>query len=222
MVPDRRGPGPFQEHRYYILLLFVNVALSRLAMEFYPGDFVLTRDALSDLGAAVTRTGLLNPRAPYVFVPQMLLSAGVLLRLASHITSTGLRGHQARAPLARLAGAGFVLMIAPHDLPLFHYVHLVGTALMFFALWRLSMWYLGSIRRERPGLFAAGQLVLQSTVLTYAVLFFLDSPHKQTAQAAGLAGLAAALILSTVLIAWLTNAARPEDGEPVHHPSVIG
>jgi hypothetical membrane protein len=195
-VPDRTA---FRDHRFFLVLLVFNVVVTRIAMKLYGEPFVVLQHALSDLGATVTRNGFPNPRSPYVFVPQMVVSGLMTLRYATLVAQ---REGDPRAPRVRLlylCSIGFFLMPAPHDLPVAHYIHMVGGGFIFFSLWMLTMIYLVEARRRGRALaFWVGMTILQATVLSYAFFFAIDHPQKQTAQGFGLVGLVATLT-------WITQ-----------------
>lgn len=179
----------------------MNVVLGRIAMRLYGEHFVVLQNAISDLGATVTRGGLPNRRSPYVFFVQMVTSGVLCLRYARRIALACGDPRASRARLLRLASAGFFLMPAPHNLLATHYIHMLGGGLIFFSLWVLAMLYLVEARRRGlGGTFWFGMAVLQSGVLTYAFLFAVNSDYKQVAQGFGLLGLIGALVWATVAL----------------------
>ncbi len=176
--------------------------MGRIAMRLYGEDFILLQHAISDLGATVTRGGLPNRRSPYVFLVQMVVSGVMCLRYARVIARRDGEPRGNRVRLLRLCAAGFFLMPAPHNLPVAHQVHMIGSGFIFFSLWVLTMNYLTDARRRGlGGTFWIGMVVLQSTVLTYAFFFAIDSEFKQVAQGFGLLGLVGTLIWSTQAVA---------------------
>jgi hypothetical protein len=93
-------------------------------------------------------------------------------------------------------------MPAPHNLPTFHSIHMLGAGFVIFSLWVYGMRYL--LRCRDLGMvtgYRIGMVVLQAGVLTYALLFALDSPHKQTAQAAAVFSVCVTITVSTGVLA---------------------
>jgi hypothetical membrane protein len=176
--------------------------MARIAMRMYGEHFVLFQHAISDLGATVTSSGLPNRRSPYVFLIQMITSGVMCLRYARHIVHSENNPRENRVRLIRLCAVGFFLMPAPHNLPATHHIHMFGGAFIFFSLWMLTMIYLCEGRKHgMGGTFWFGMIVLQSTVLSYAFMFAINSEVRQIAQGIGLCGLLGALIWSTQALA---------------------
>ncbi len=194
--------GAFRDHRFFIVLAVVNLVLGRIAMHAYGDEFTWFRDAISDLGATLTRSGAPNPVSPRVFAAQLVGSGVIMAALARHLRARGLERSATDVRLARLAAVGFVLMPAPHNEPLYHTIHMVGAAFVVFSLWVLSMRYL--IRCRRSGMvkgYRMGVVALQGTVLPYALLFALGSQHRHVAQVLTVAALYATLLGATMALA---------------------
>ena len=108
-------------------------------------------------------------------------------------------------------------MPAPHDLAGTHFIHVTGGGLIFFSLWMLTMIYLANARRQGlGGTFWFGMVVLQSTVLTYAFYFAIDSEFQQAAQGFGLVGLIGTLIWTTQALARSGVEAQAVPEEATH------
>jgi lipid-A-disaccharide synthase-like uncharacterized protein len=136
----------------------------------------------------------------------MIVSGVMCLRYARHIARSEDNPRENRVRLLRLCAAGFYLMPAPHNLPITHYLHMFGGPFIFFSLWVLTMIYLSEGKRHgMAGTFWLGMVILQSTVLSYALMFAIDSEVKQSAQGIGLCGLLTALIWSTQALAHAGN-----------------
>ena len=193
-VRQTRWPG----HRYFIGLVVVNVVFGRLAARTFPGGFFAFTYPLSDLGATVTREGYTNPVAPWIFSAGMLISAGVMFALSSRVRAEAAGYGQHPEPLATLctvAAVGFLLMPAPHDLPGYHTVHVIGSSLVVFSLWAISQMHVAAI--WRAGGLARAWLVaiaLHGCVVGYAVFFVLDLPAKQLAQGLAVIALSVTLV----------------------------
>lgn len=201
-----REAGAFRDHRFFIALVAINLVLGRIAMRFYGEQFTYFHDAISDLGATLTRGGSPNPTSPYVFAVQLVGSALVMAGLARHLRVRGLPLGSADVRLAQLAAVGFVLMPAPHNEPLYHTIHMLGAGLVVFSLWVLAMRYLLECRRL--GMvhgFRVGMAGLQGTVLPYAAMFALGSEYRHVAQLLTVAALSAILIASTSTVAREAN-----------------
>ena len=198
-IPDRRG---FRDHRFYLVLLLFNLVMAKIAMRFYGEQFVLLQHAISDLGSTVTRNGYPNPRSPYFFCAQMVVSGIITFRYAKLLAEREGDRRALRVRLLRICGTGFFFMTAPHNLPVTHYVHMVGGGFIFFSLWVLTMIYLTEARRRGMGIgYWVGMTVLQAAVLSYAFLFAINYERKQAAQGFGLLGLILALVWVTQVLA---------------------
>ena len=208
---QEREAGAFRDHRFFIALAAVNLVLGRMAMRFYGEQFTYFHDAISDLGATLTRSGQPNPVSPYVFAVQLVGSALVMAGLARHLHARGLPRRAADVRLAQLATVGFVLMPAPHNEPVYHTIHMLGAGLVVFSLWVFAMRYLLECRRL--GMvhgFRVGMAGLQGTVLPYAAMFALGSEYRHVAQLLTVAALSVILIASTSTVAREANR-RAED-----------
>ena len=101
-----------------------------------------------------------------------------------------------KALLSIVAAAGFVIGIFPRGR--FHYVHMFGCALMVGALWFLGNVFTIELRdagKSRAVLLV--QLVLQLTVLPYAVSYALEADSRQALQKLAIIGLFVSLSLAT-------------------------
>lgn len=204
----------FRDHYYWLTLLVVNLVLGHIASRLYADDFALFRDAVSDLGATATRGGRPNRHSPYVFTAQMVASSGTMILFARHQIHRGFHHASGEVRLSELAGIGFLLMPAPHNEPVYHVVHMVGAGFVVFSLWASSMRYLRTTRRLGHVVwYWIGMTLLQGGVLTYALLFALDSPLKQTAQAYALISISFTIVTSTGLLA--ADEAAISEVEPV-------
>ena len=206
----------FRDHWYLFSLLLLNLIIFRIASRLYGDQFIVFRDAISDLGATVTSTGLPNRQSPYVFVPGMVVSGIIMLVFARYLDRKHANGRSIRPRLARLCSAGFLLMPAPHNLPVCEQLHMTGAAFIFFAFWALGMGYLTDCRElGMHALYWIGMAVLQGTVVSYGVLFTINSPSKQTAQGFGVLGLISTLVVSTYALSrTLRVVTRSESSVP--------
>lgn len=187
-----------RDHYYVLGLLIINLIVFRIATRLYGDQFIFMRDAISDLGATVTRTGHPNPHSAYAFIPGMVVSGIHMIVFSRYLKRMHQGDRSGRPRLALLAALGFFVMPAPHNLPVYHYMHMMGAAFIFFAFWVLSMGYLRDCKKlGMHGVYWVGMIVLQVTILTYAFLFAIDSPVKQVAQGFSLVGLIATLVVSS-------------------------
>lgn len=147
--------------------------------------------AFSYFGRITTPNGNSNTLCFLMFVMGILLSAWICFRI-SHIME-----HSRSHWLFWLAGVGYVVMLIPCDL--YNPGHMIGAALLFFSLWLFSTLHLLRLRTFSGWLkFIFYQLVLQGTVLSYAYLYFIDSPEKQIIQKIAIAGLVLVLKLTAM------------------------
>lgn len=207
----------FHDHYYWLALLVVNAVLGHLAARFYPEEFALFRDAVSDLGATATRSGRANPRSPYVFAIQMVASSVAMLLLARHLYRRGFDRSSPDVRLAELAAVGFLLMPAPHNEAVYHVIHMVGAGFVVFSLWVCAIRYLAVARGYgHHAWHGFATVLLHGGVLTYALLFALASPLKQVAQSVALIAVSLTLIVTTQLLAAdRVRVASASEVEPV-------
>jgi hypothetical membrane protein len=189
---------PARQHKHFLTLLAINTATCVVATLLYPEKYVIAQHALSDFGATVTRDQLLpNPIAPWVFGVGMVVSAVWMFGMPAKLDE-GEHRRSLMVRMAQLCAIGFLFMVAPHNLPLTRPIHMTGGACIFFSLWAFAVHYLVACRRNGQRLlFLVGMLILQASVLFYAVLFVVDSPAKQAAQAIALVGVILPLLFAT-------------------------
>lgn len=175
--------------RLFARLIFLIMATFILGMLVYGGTFSFWNSAFSDLGSTVTPEGNSNMPACVVFMTGMVLSGITLLRISKRFArEKGLAHHKLKAHFSLLGGLGCFIFIFPHNIN--NDIHMVGAALFVASIWSLGTLLLiesrKTVNRERNILL---QTILQSTVISYAVTFFADLPHKNIAQKFAVFGL---------------------------------
>jgi hypothetical membrane protein len=178
-------------HKLFVLFGLTVLATFLCSIICYSERFVFLKYALSDLGGIRTINGEKNVLSFSIFVTGMFLCA-VFMAFICRRYVCGLDGEvknrRVKAVLCGLASIGFLIIMSPNDT--MHSLHVAGGALMFFSLWLLTIIFLCDATRRKDWMTVIfGHLFLQSTVLTYALLYFLQSSYRQTAQKAAVFGL---------------------------------
>lgn len=179
------------------LLALSNVVLLPLAVISYGEKFHLLTSPFSDLGTLHTRGGSSNVASFIIFALYMLSGALIMMRHGRALSRTPYVPYsRLKIALSFGAAAGYVIGIMPHDLV--HAVHTAGCSLMVGSLWMLCTVF--SLELGRMGRFhdaLAVQLILQLSVLPYAVAYFVDADVKQALQKVAVAGLFVSLTAAT-------------------------
>lgn len=158
----------------------------------YGEPFLLSQYAISDLGATVTKHGLPNTSSRIIMTIGMLICSSLMLRVG---LARSLRQQWVKRWLALLCAAGFFLFICPLDIN--YTIHSIGAALIIGPLYLLDNCFLWEQRQHMPAIvFWLAQVILQTTVLTYAVAFTTTAAIKQISQKFCIAGLLIVSFLS--------------------------
>lgn len=168
-----------------------------MSILLYRGTFFLWQYPLSDLGSLITVNGKPNIKARLIFDATMGISGLLMIGICTRFKNgNNLIHNKLKSIMAFISAIGFFLMIIPDDLsdPL----HEIGATLVFAMLWSLTV----LLSKEIGDTFTSispviPQLILQGTILPYAVLFFLHIPFDEIIQKFAVAGLMAAIWLST-------------------------
>lgn len=90
--------------------------------------------------------------------------------------------------LFRICSVGFILLVLPCDV--INNVHSFGGAMVFGTLWLFSLARINEIYHSgRKNIALIYFLILNSTILPYAYLYFINSPYQQIAQKPAIIGL---------------------------------
>jgi len=178
-------------HKLFVLFGLTVLATFLCSILCYSERFVFFKYALSDLGGIYTVNGNKNIPSFSIFISGMFLCAvfmALICRRFIQGRDGGEKNRHVKTALSGLASAGFIIIMSPNDT--MHAVHIAGGALMFFSLWMLTnVFLIDAARRKDRMTVVIGHLFLQSTVVTYALLYFINSPFRQTAQKAAVFGL---------------------------------
>lgn len=167
--------------RFFMISVIIPITLI-LALVLFREPFHFWRNAFSELGEAVTPQGRSNLPSRLVFSIGWF-ACGIAM---AHISSRYGKNRELRSSvfkrwLAMAGSIGFFVAIVPNDTN--HILHSVGMGLVVAATYFFGMLFLLELRSSISTLtFYANMIFLQSTVLTYAVTFFIDSTIKQAAQ----------------------------------------
>ncbi len=180
----------------FILCTCLGVTLSIIA---YKGPFLVWQYQLSDLGEPLTENGNPNVLARAIFDATMLTSGILMATMYSLFSSDKSSSHSGSKKVISLASAaGFLLLILPYNY--YEWLHIIGGVSVFGMFWAFVV--LRSIElnhSHRKSKAIISQVILQPTVVPYAVLFALQEPAEIVAQKFAVVGL--------VLAVWLTTRA---------------
>lgn len=175
--------------RQFSVLIFVVLTGLVLSILSDRGSFFVWQDPLSDLGALRTVNGDLNVVPRTIFDLSMTISGLLMLRLYSFLsTDGGLLHAGAKRAMTFAGGIGFFMLLMPYDVDLA--VHEIGASLVFATLWGMPVLFSVELKRASlTGRALIAQVVLQGTVLPYAILFVADMPGEVVAQKFAVIGL---------------------------------
>jgi hypothetical protein len=171
----------------------------------YGEAFLFSEYAISDLGATVTKHGRPNLNARIVMTIGMLICSFMMLRIGLHYgQSRSLRNQRFKRLVAVLCAGGFFLFTCPLNVN--YVVHSIGAGLIIGCLYLFDNCFLFEQRLLMPALvFWGSQLILQATVLTYAVAYITTAAIKQISQKCCIAGLLVVSLLSVRRWNWRNN-----------------
>ena len=211
---------PREDYRRYRtwFSLFLAVLLSGffIAIIVYNGRFNPFSDPFSWLGASETKDGADNRASMAVFVIDMVICAVILGYMAFLFAKDrNIRFHGFRTLISIIGALGACIATFPNNYYLVQ--HQVGAGFLVGSLWlHANLLIADASRVTSKGYAAFLQIVLQSTVLTYAFTFFVDAPNRDVVQKFGIAGLAIAIELSLAALCR-----EPVDATAVFRPEEI-
>jgi hypothetical protein len=169
-------------NRKITYLLSIIILTFGFGMITYPDEFNFWKDALSYLGNIYPIDGRSNTIGFLILLSGMLASGYICFSI-----SNDLKGYHGYYHF-KLAGLGFILLAVPSDL--INIVHTLGGVLAVGSLWLFCVLALKElfkkISRKKVLLY---HLILQGTVLPYAILYFAGVPVRQAAQKFAVLGL---------------------------------
>ncbi|MEA3408278.1 MAG: hypothetical protein U9R48_09405 [Chloroflexota bacterium] len=168
------------------LVFFVTVILAIL---FLGEPFSMWQHPFSDLGNTVTRQGRPNMPSRLIFCAGMLVDGYIMRRIsACYAQNPDLRHRTVKRWLALLGALGSVVSTYPSDVS--NLIHSLGTGPAVGVIYLFTTLFHLELRPQtRPSFFYADLIILQATVLPYAVAFFLNLPPKQSLQKLCILGL---------------------------------
>ncbi len=175
-----------KEFSILIIVVLTGLVLSILSDT---GSFYVWRDPLSDLGALRTIDGELNVVPRTIFDLTMTMSGLIMFRIYSLLSADcRLRFAAVKRAMAFAGGVGFFMLLMPYDVDLG--VHEAGASLVFATLWGMTVLFSVELKQtSSAGRALLAQVVLQGTVLPYAILFAADIPSEVVAQKFAVIGL---------------------------------
>ena len=166
---------------FFSISLIIPITLV-LALALYREPFFLLRDAFSELGETLTSQGRSNTIPRLIFSVGWLICSVLMVQISYRYGKRpAMKNATFKRWLAMFGGIGFLVAITPNDVN--HIVHSIGMGLVVGVTYVFGVLFLIELRTEvgAPN-FLWLMLLLQTTVLTYAVAFFLNASIKQAAQ----------------------------------------
>ncbi len=187
--------------RFSVLVLCICLGLA-LSIITYRGPFRFWRYQLSDLGEPLTQRNSPNILARAFFDATMLTSGILMATMYCLFTSNKSSSHNGAKRVFSLGSAvGFLLLILPYYL--YEWWHIAGGVLVFGMFWSFVVLRSIELNHSRHRIKAIiSQIVLQPTVVPYAVLFVLQKPGEIVAQKFAVIGLVFAVWLTTRASDW--------------------
>jgi len=181
----------------FSLVILLVISTFGLSMVTYNESVNLRDFALSDLGCTVTPQGKSNAISCFIFALGMFITSYILLRIAVYFRQdNSIIHYHLKHYLCLMGSVGSFGFIFPWNLN--DNIHMIGAGLMVAALWAIGGLLLFEARKFISfGRFLLLQLILQGTVLTYAVTFVVDSPIRNIPQKFAVLGLIFVLKIAT-------------------------
>lgn len=182
--------------RFSVFVLCICLGLI-LSVITYKGRFLVWQYQLSDLGEPLTENGSPNVLARAIFDATMLTSGILMATIYSLFSSDKLSSHRtAKRVISITSAGGFFLLILPYNF--YEWLHIVGGVFAFGMFWAFVVLRSIELNHSQHRLKAiATQVILQPTVVPYAVLFVLQEPTEIIAQKFAVIGLVVAVWLTT-------------------------
>lgn len=161
----------------------------------YREPFKFWQYPLSDLGATLTQDGLPNVVPLVLFDTGMISCAVVMFSISTLFATSDVEHRKLKRLLALICAFGFVVIIFPYNVN--DPIHMTGGGAVFGGMWGLFLLLLLELRSRIGGArFWLLQLLLQGTLLPYAVMFAIGPPIQQAYQKPAVIGMLTAF--------WLT------------------
>lgn len=172
---------PANAARRFSLLGAVIVGSIALGIVFYREPFRFLAYPLSDLGATVSEHGFPNRVSNVFFDLGMIVGGLIMLTIARGLKSGAMPHREPKRVLSLVAALGFFVITFPYNIN--DTIHMIGGAALIGGLWGLTVLLLFELRQLiGKGRFWIMQILLQGTILPYALLVALDIPIKQAFQ----------------------------------------
>lgn len=181
---------------YFNILLYSNVATILLSILLFAEDFSFWKHAVSDLGTTVLEDGKTNYKSAFIFSVGMILCGIVCVQIYKALYAFSIRQKKLKIVLLKFTSLGYFVIVTPYNIS--NIIHSLGASLVFGSLYLLAVVLLLEVKDQgKKAKFVFYQVLLQATVIPYAVLFFLYLPARQSAQKFAVAGLILSLYACT-------------------------
>lgn len=175
-------------NHYFTLILTLNITSMLSAMLLFGERFDFWNHAASDLGLTVTDNGSANYKSLFLFSAGMIASGYLCLQIHKILKAYSFKHKEMKLLLLKTCSLGYFGIVTPYNIS--HTLHVLGATSLFGSLYFLTVVLLFELKEQGKRFeFYVFQLLLQGTILPYALLYFLDSPVRNVAQKFAVAGL---------------------------------
>jgi hypothetical protein len=189
MLAYREHHGDIEDLvRHHRIRVLVNMLLANTliilfaAIIAYGEKFLLWEYPYSYLGMIKTPGGNGNTLSFIIYAAGCLMNSVLCLKISSNFTGGLFR------ILFRICATGYLLLMLPCDV--LNTIHSIGGVLAFGSLWFFSMISIIDLYKLGRKLnVLLYNVLLNASVLPYALLYFVQSPYKDIAQKPALLGL---------------------------------
>lgn len=183
-----------------ILVILVGVVVAMLT---YRGTFLFWKYPVSDLGVIYVGQQEFNFTSVFFFDFAMFVSCFLMIQIAFNFTSAIPFQHKlVKQILSFSCSLGFLLIIFPYTL--FWTIHIIGAGLVVGSLWALAIVFSIEVKPFISTIaFIFYQIILQVSILTYAIMYTMGIPMNDAVQKFG--------ILSLMIVLWFTTRYKTAD-----------
>ncbi len=209
------GTFPYRRFETLHLLCYAFLVMAvtfLISFHFYTGYFDIIYMPFSYLGDSITvKEGNPNTISLVLFSIGCCLSGILMFIFANRIgNEPGLKYSYYLKFLGFISGMGFILMIIPDNIGFF--IHDLGAILSLGGIWVITSVLMLEVRhRTSTLLMIIMNLILHSTMTTYAILATIDVPIKNLFQKFGLVGL-------FIVTAWVIRVVSLRSSRDVRDP----
>lgn len=183
--------------RYISTVILVILVGLCIAMGTYQGKFLFWKSPVCSLGTIYANHKQFNIISLLFFDFTMMLSSYLMMKVGYSFSSDIPFQHKRlKQILSFTCSIGFLLIIAPYTV--LHTIHIIGGTFVIGPLWGLALLFSIEVRPHiSTSAFLFYQLILQGSILSYAIMYSMGIPTDNAAQKFGIASLMIVLWFAT-------------------------